>query len=91
MWAKNEKSTRNCFHAKVVGRKVFCAKGHRFLTEDGALSVTSVIKKKKLFTPCRECPDLDIDWDEKKKDDKSKLKTGRGVGKCIPPPESPDF
>jgi len=50
-----------------------------------------VIGHKKLFYPCRGCPDRDIDWDEKKKDDKSKLKTGRGVGKCIATPETPDF
>ena len=91
MWAKNEKSTRNCFHAKVVGGRVHCAKRHKFMTIDGGLSVVNVIGHKKLFYPCRGCPDQDIDWDEKKKDDKSKLKTGRGVGKCIPALKTPDF
>lgn len=91
MWAKNEKSTRNCFYAKVVGGRVHCAKRHKFMTIDGGLSVVNVIGHKKLFYPCRGCPDRDIDWDEKKKDDKSKLKTGRGVGKCITTPETPDF
>ena len=91
LWAKNEKSTRNCFYAKVVGGRVHCAKRHKFMTIDGGLSVVNVIGHKKLFYPCWKCPDLDIDWDEKKKDDKSKLKAGRGVGKCITTPETPDF
>ena len=62
------------------------------MTIDGGLSVVNVIGHKKLFYPCRGCPDRDIDWDEKKKDDKSKLKTGRGVGKNVsPPPKRPIF
>jgi len=67
MWAKNEKSTRNCFHAKVVSGRVHCAKRHKFMTIDGGLSVVNVIGHKKLFYPCRGCPDRDIDWDGKSK------------------------
>ena len=82
MWTKNEKSTRNCFHAKVVGGRVHCAKRHKFMTIDGGLSVVNVIGHKKLFYPCWKCPDLDIDWDGK-----SKL---AGVN-VSPPPKRPIF
>ena len=82
MWAKNEKSTRNCFYAKVVGGRVHCAKRHKFMTIDGGLSVVNVIGHKKLFYPCRGCPDRDIDWDGK-----SKL---AGVNVSPPSPIKPD-
>jgi len=76
LWNKSERSTRNCFHAKVVGKRVHCAKGHKFRTRDGGLSVVNVIGRNRLFIPCNQCPDLDIDWDEEKRD------------KCIPAPKS---
>jgi len=40
------------------------------------LSVVNVIGRNRLFIPCNQCPDLDIDWDEEKRD------------KCIPAPKS---
>jgi len=84
MWAKNEKSTRNCFHAKVVGGRVHCAKRHKFMTIDGGLSVVNVIGHKKLFYPCWKCPDLDIDWDKEKR-----LTRRGGKGKVSPPSKRP--
>ena len=63
MWQASEKSTRNCFHAKVKGQRVYCAKGHRFKTRNGTLSLRSVLSSKKLFIPCAMCADLDINWE----------------------------
>jgi len=51
-----------CFHAKVKGDRIYCAKGYRFLTksQDGSIGIGRLSSGKQLaFQVCQGCPDFD--------------------------------
>ncbi len=47
-WPEDEKSTRNCFHAKVKGQMVHCEKGVNAFYK-------SIVKIPKLMNACKKC------------------------------------
>ena len=54
------RSLRDCFQAKVLGTKIYCAKGHKL----GNVHTRQMDKGKPLiFKVCQECVDFDPDTD----------------------------
>lgn len=51
-----------CAHARVKDARIYCAKGHRFLSksQDGSVGIGRLSSGKSLsFQVCQDCPDFD--------------------------------
>ncbi|MBN2238674.1 MAG: hypothetical protein JW712_02785 [Dehalococcoidales bacterium] len=51
-----------CSNARVKGDRIYCAKGHRFLSksQDGGVGIGRLASGKQLaFQVCQSCPDFD--------------------------------
>lgn len=68
MWADNEVSTRNCCNTGVMGKRVYCRKGH-WLSQNkprGSLTEEYVRWSPRLMPGCIDCEDFDNSWDLRK-------------------------
>ena len=57
-----KRSLYQCYHAKVRGRKIFCAKGHRLnkISKDGSILAAALARGAPLeFEICQHCTDYE--------------------------------